>query len=110
MDRSPSIRVELVYSNHVSQSHSKPGSHVSQEQETRNLRLEIDHLRKRLQHRVHVRKDSTPPLSQSSESKRDRSYRQSSRTPLSESFTTFSHTGGGKDVVEEEIEIHPLQI
>ena len=33
---------------------------VSHEQETRNLRLEIDHLHKKLHHRVHVRGDQTP--------------------------------------------------
>ena len=31
MDQSPSITVELVYSNHISQSHSRLGSHVSHE-------------------------------------------------------------------------------
>ena len=37
-----------VHTTHTSRSHSRTGSHVSHEEETRNLKLEIDHLRKKL--------------------------------------------------------------
>ena len=96
MDQTPSVRVEPVYSDHVSRSHLRPRNHVSHEQETWNLRLEIDHLHKQPQRRVHVREDRTPSSSQSFGSKKDRSYKQRTRTPLSKSFTSSSHTKGGE--------------
>ena len=55
-----SVRVETQHAEHTNRSQSRIGSHVSHEQETRNLRLEIDHLHKKLHHRVHVRGDQTP--------------------------------------------------
>ena len=67
--------------------YSRIGSHISQEQETRNLRLEIDYLRKKLCHRVHNRGNRTPPSSSRSE---DSSYRPRSKTPHSESFSASS--------------------
>ena len=45
-NRTPSERVETDYTDHTSRSHSRPGSHISHDEETRNLKLEIDHLRK----------------------------------------------------------------
>ena len=34
-----------MHTNHTSRSHFKTGSHISHGEETRNLKLEIDHLR-----------------------------------------------------------------
>jgi len=47
-DRTPSVRVEMQHTRHSSRSHSRIGSHVSHEQETRNLRSEIDYLQKKV--------------------------------------------------------------
>jgi len=44
----PSVKVETQLTERTERSHSRIGSHVSHEQETWNLRLEIDHLRKKL--------------------------------------------------------------
>ena len=52
----------------------------------RNLRLEIDHLRKKLRRREHV----ASPFDSGTNSVEDRSYRQRSRTFLSESFSASS--------------------
>ena len=68
MAQSPSIRAEFVHLDHISQSHSRLGSHISREQEMRNLRLEVGHLRRRLRRRMYVRENKTPSLSQSSSS------------------------------------------
>ena len=94
--RSPNISIESVHSNHISQSHLRPGSHISREQEACNLRLEIDHLRKQLRRRVHVREDRTPSPSQISSSKGERSYRQRSKTPPRKYFITPSRSRGGE--------------
>ena len=66
-----------------SQSHSRTGSNVSHGEETRNLQLEIDHLRRKL--RREQRKKS--PSSLRFESGDDDSYRPEFWTPLSESFS-----------------------
>ena len=50
-NRTPSERVETDYIDHTSRSHSRPGSHISHDEETRNLKLEIDHLHKKLHRR-----------------------------------------------------------
>ena len=60
---------------------TRTGGHVSHEQETRNLRLEIDHLRKKLHRRVHVKGDRMPPSSLGSDLEEDCSYRLRLRTP-----------------------------
>ena len=60
-NQTPSVRVETDYTDHTSRSHSRPGSHISHDEEMRNLRLEIDHLHKKLRHREHVRGNRTPP-------------------------------------------------
>ena len=86
--QSPSIRAEFIHSDHINRSHSRSGSQILCEQETRNLRLEVDHLRRWLQHRVHFRENRTHSLSQS--------YRRRSRTPPSESFRISSHLVGGE--------------
>ena len=54
-NRTPSVRVETDYIDHTSRSHLGPGNHISHDEETRNLRLEIDHLHKKLQRREHDR-------------------------------------------------------
>ena len=67
---------------------TRTGGHVSHEQETQNLKLEIDYLRQKLSRKVHDRGNRTPPSSSRSA---DGSYRPRSKTPLSESFSTSSH-------------------
>ena len=37
-----------VHTTHTSRSHSRSGSHVSYGEDTRNLQLEVDHLRRKL--------------------------------------------------------------
>ena len=37
-----------VHTTHTSRNHSRTGSHVSHREETHNLKLEIDHLRRKL--------------------------------------------------------------
>lgn len=59
-NQTPKVRVETNYTDHTNRSQSSPGSHISHDQETRNLRLEIDHLCKKLHRRVHVKRDGTP--------------------------------------------------
>ena len=78
------------------QSHLWPGSHISHEKEMCNLKLEVGHLHRRLQRRMHVNENKTPSLSQSSSSKGVQSYRQRSKSPPSESFITTSRSVGGK--------------
>jgi len=60
-NRTPNVRVETDYTDHTSRSHLRPRSHISHDEETRNLRLEIDHLRKKLHCREHVRRNRTSP-------------------------------------------------
>ena len=88
----PSVRGETQLTERIERSHSRTGSHVLHEQETWNLRLEIDHLHKKLHRREHDRRNSTPLSSEGSEEKRDRSYRWRSKTPPSESFFASSHS------------------
>nr|POF25332.1 hypothetical protein CFP56_35456 [Quercus suber] len=59
---------------HTSRSQSRPGSHISHDQETRNLSLEINHLCKKLHHRVHVKGDRTPLSSSEFDLEEDHSY------------------------------------
>ena len=59
-------------------------------QETRNLRLEIDHLHKKLRRKKRDRGDPTPLSSEGSDEERDRTYRRRSRAPPSESFSALS--------------------
>ena len=72
-----------VHITHTSRSHSKSGSHVSHGEDTRNLQLEINHLRRKLR-RKHRRGS---PSSTESSSNDDDNYRPRLRTPLSESFS-----------------------
>jgi len=86
----PSVRVEIQHIEHTRRSYSKSGSYVSYEQETRNLRLEIDHLHKKLRRRERSRRNLTPPSRERSEERKDRPYWRNSRTPTSESFSASS--------------------
>ena len=73
----------MSHSRTRSQSHSRIGSNVSHGEETRNLQLEIDHLRRKL----HCEQRKKSPSSSRSEFGDDDSYRPESRTPFSESFS-----------------------
>ena len=86
-DQTPSVRVKTQHTGHSSRSHSRTESHVSHEQETQNLRLEIDYLHKTLCRRTHDRGNRTPPSSSGFE---DSIYRPRSKTPPNESFSTSS--------------------
>ena len=68
---------------HTIRSHSRTGSHILHEEETRNLKLEVDHLHKKL----HCKQRMASPPSSGSESGEDSSYRPRLRTPYSESFS-----------------------
>ena len=74
-----------VHTTHTSRSHSRVGSHVSQEQNNRVMQLEIDHLKKKLRYAQQKRTPSNSDFS--SNDGEDASYRQRSRTPPSESFS-----------------------
>ena len=74
-----------VHTTHTSRSHSRVGSHVSQEQNNRPMQLEIDHLKKELRH---ARRKQTPSnFDVSFDDGEDASYRQRSRTSPNESFS-----------------------
>ena len=78
-------REDSVHTTHTSQSHSRVGSHVSQEKHNRAMQREIDHLKKKLRHARRKRTASSPDISSNDE--KDVSYRQRSRTPPSKSFS-----------------------
>ena len=62
-----------VHNTHTSRSHSRVGSHVSQEQNNRAMQLEIYYLKKELRH---ARQNQTPSNSDvSSDDGEDASYR-----------------------------------
>ena len=74
-----------MHTTHTSKSHSRVGSHVSQEQHNRAMQLEIDQLKRKLRH---ARQERTPSNSDvSSEGEEDASYRRRLKTPPSESFS-----------------------
>ena len=72
-----------VHTSHTSKSHFRTGSHVSHGEETRNLRLEIDHLCRKLR----CKQQEASPLSSETNSSEDGSYKLRSRTPHSKSFS-----------------------
>ena len=72
-----------VHTTHTSRSQSQGGSHISHEENARNLQQEIDHLRRRLRRK---RRRRTPSSSESP-SDDNGSYMPRSRTPSSESFS-----------------------
>ena len=86
---------------------------MSHGENTRNIQLEIDHLRKKLRRKQRKR---TPLSSEpSSNNDRDDSYRPGSRTPLNESFScdedrhytwrskSPSHKGLGNDAISRAL-------
>ena len=85
-NRTPSVRVENDYTDHTSRSHSRPGIHISYDEETKNLRLEIDHLCKKLCCREHVASLSSLGIDLA----KDCNYRHRSRTLPSKSFSASS--------------------
>ena len=62
-----------MHTMHTSRSQSRSGSHLSHEENTRSMQLEIDHLRRRLRHERHRGIPSTS--NPSSDDDRDNSYR-----------------------------------
>ena len=74
-----------VHTTHTSRSHSRVGSHVSQEQNNRAMQLEIDQLKQKFRHALRERTPSNSDIS--SEGEKDASYRQRSRTPPNKSFS-----------------------
>ena len=76
---------KVAYTTHTGKSHSRVGSHVSQEQNNRAMQREIDNLKKMLRH---TQRKQTPFSSDiSSNDEEDASYKQRSRTPPSESLS-----------------------
>ena len=74
-----------VHTTHTSISHSRVGSHVSQEQQNKVMQLKIDNLKKELRH---AQRKQTPSRSNiSSNDEEDTSYRGRTRTPPSKSFS-----------------------
>ena len=70
---------------HTSKSHSRVGSHVSQEQHNKAMQKEIDQLKRKL--RRAQRKRTPTPSNSSTDGEKDSGYRRRSRTPPSESFS-----------------------
>ena len=74
-----------MHTAHTNRRESRNASHLSHEEDTRALQLEIDHLKRKLRHQQRKR---TPSISDSSvDDEKDRSYRRRSRTLPSESFS-----------------------
>ena len=73
-----------VHTTYASRNHSRSGSHVSHGENTRNMQLEIDHLRRKLRRK---QRRGTRSSSESHSNDGDGSYRPRSRTPTSESFS-----------------------
>ena len=74
-----------VHTTHTSRSQSRNGCHLSHEEDTKALQLEIDHLKRKL---CHKRRKRTPSnFDFSSDNKKDGSYIHRSRTPPRESFS-----------------------
>ena len=74
-----------VHTTHTNKSQSRKGSHLSHEEDTRALQLEIDYLKRKLRHEWRKQTPSNSDIS--SESEKDSSYRRWSRTPPNESFS-----------------------
>ena len=74
-----------VHTTHTSRSQSRRRSHLSHEENTKAMQLEIDHLKRKLRHE---RRRRTPSNSNfSSYDKEDGSYGPKSRTPPSKFFS-----------------------
>ena len=102
-----------MHTTHTSGSHSRGGSHLSQEKNTSAMQQELDHLKRKLRHE---RRKRTPSISDfSSDDEEDGSYRQRSRTPPNESFSynedyhhgprnrSSSSKGLGNDVISRAL-------
>ena len=74
-----------MHTTYTSKSQSRNGSHVSYEENTRTMQLEIDHLRRRLRREWQRRTPSNSDFSSNDD--RDGSYRPRSRTPPNKSFS-----------------------
>ena len=74
-----------VHTIHTSRSQSRSGSHLSHEENTRAMQLEIDHLKRKLCHELQRRILSNSDFS--SDDEEDGSYRPKSRTLPSEFFS-----------------------
>ena len=74
-----------MYTTRIGKSQSQGKSHLSHEEDTRALQLEVDHLKRKLRREQRKR---TPSSSNSSfNNEKNGSYRCRSRTPPSESFS-----------------------
>ena len=74
-----------VHTTHTGKSQSQGKSHVSHEENARNMQLEIDHLKRSLHHER--RRQAPSNSNYSSDDEKDADYRQWSRTPPNESFS-----------------------
>ena len=74
-----------MHTTHTSRSQSRNGSHLSHEEDTKALQLEIDHLKRKLCHEQQKRTPSN--FDSSIDDEENRSYRGRLRTPPNESFT-----------------------
>ena len=83
-----------VHTIHTSRSHYRSGSHMSHGEDTKNLQLEVDHLRRKLRHKQRRK----TPSSSESQSDDDDSYRPRSRTPPNKSFSYNENAIIGKGV------------
>ena len=74
-----------MHTTHTTKSQSWSGSHVFHEKNTKDMQLEINHLRRSLRHDQRKKAPSNSDFS--SDDEEDGSYRCKSRTPPSESFS-----------------------
>ena len=79
-----SDREVSVNTTHTSRSHSRSGSLVSHGENTKNMQLEIDHLRRKLRRK---QRRGTPSNSESHSDDDDNSYKPRLRIPPSDSFS-----------------------
>ena len=88
------------------------GSHISHDEETRNFRLEINHLHKKLRRSEHVGGNRMPSSSSGIDSEEDLTYRQRSRTPpppSSESFSASLHLDKEERHKRRRVKSSPLK-
>ena len=70
--------------------------HAPRDQEIRDLRVEVGHLRRGLRQRVHIKEHRNPSPSPSSNSRDEQNYRQRTRSPQSSVHEAPSHSLGGE--------------
>ena len=102
-----------MHTTHTSRSQSRSGSHVSHRENTMNMQLEIDHLRRKLRRKQRRRTSSISEPSFNDDN--DDSYKPSSWTPPSESYSCSedchyrrrskspSHRGLGNDAMSRAL-------